>query len=69
VGARRQTILTSVLESLRVYLPEFTLRSVVAEIGRWWQAGRSCFADLLAQLKIAPPDASTLDRVLASSSG
>jgi transposase len=69
VGARRQTILTSVLESLRVYLPEFTLRSVVAEIGRWWQAGRSCFADLLAQLKIAPPSASTLDRVFAASSG
>ena len=69
VGARRQTILTSVLESLRVYLPEFTLRSVVAESGRWWQAGRSCFADLLAQLKRAPPDASTLERVFPSSSG
>jgi hypothetical protein len=30
-GARRQTILTSVLQSLRLYLPTFTLASVIAE--------------------------------------
>src|SRR5450755_4291448 len=41
-GARRQTILVSVLESLRLYLAEFTLTSVVAEIKRWWQCGQSC---------------------------
>jgi len=34
-GARRQTILTSVLESLRLYLPTFTLSSVIAEIDNW----------------------------------
>jgi len=33
-GARRQTIMVSVLESLRVYLKTFTLASVTAEIAR-----------------------------------
>ena len=37
VGARRQTIIVSVLESLRLYLPTFTLVRVIAEINRWWQ--------------------------------
>ncbi|MBY0468857.1 MAG: hypothetical protein K2Q07_07760, partial [Burkholderiaceae bacterium] len=39
VGARRQTIVVSVLESLRVYLPTFTLASVIAEVNRWRQTG------------------------------
>lgn len=69
VGARRQTILTSVLESLRLYLPTFTLVSVLAEIRRWTQAGRSCFAELLGTLKIPPPQASVLDRVVPHPSG
>ena len=42
-GARRQTIVTSVLQSLRLYLPTFTLSSVLAEIDRWVDKGRSCF--------------------------
>ena len=63
-GARRQTILTSVLESLRLYLPTFTLSSVITEIHRWIEAGRSCFADLLKKLKLTPPQHSVLDRVL-----
>src|SRR6202011_619117 len=46
-GARRQTILTSVLESLRLYLKTFTLSSVVEEIKRWYTTGRSCFRKLL----------------------
>ena len=49
-GARRQTVLTSVLESLRQYLPDFTLSTVVEEIARWSARGRSCFSDLLAKL-------------------
>jgi transposase len=60
VGARRQTIIVSVLESLRLYLPTFTLISVIAEIKRWWQAGQSCFTRLLRKLKLAPPTPSTL---------
>jgi transposase len=70
VGARRQTIIVSVLESLRVYLPKFTLGSVVAEIQRWWHAGQSCFSKLLNKLKLPPPSPATpatpsiLDKVL-----
>lgn len=69
VGARRQTILTSVLESLRLYLPTFTLSSVRAEIRRWTQTGRSCFTELLETLKIPPPGESVLERVLPHPSG
>ena len=34
----------SVLESLRQYLSSFTLSSVIEEIRRWSETGRSCFA-------------------------
>ena len=64
VGARRQTIIVSVLESLRVYLPTFTLGSVIEEINYWWQTGQSCFSKLLKQLKLKPPAQSILDKVL-----
>ena len=64
VGARRQTILTSVLQSLRLYLPTFTLASMIAEVQRWVEQGRSCFAKLLEKLKLHLPDHSVLDRVL-----
>ena len=60
-GARRQTILTSVLQSLRQYLPKFTLATVIAEIKRWSVEGKSCFEKLLAKLKISLPDGSCLD--------
>ena len=63
-GARRQTILTSVLESLRLYLPTFTLASVIAEIQSWIDKGRSCFTALLKKLKIRTPEQSVLDQVL-----
>jgi transposase len=68
-GARRQTILTSVLESLRLYLPKFTLASVIAEIQRWIENGRSCFTELLEKLKLRSPEQSVLDRVLPNPSG
>jgi hypothetical protein len=63
-GARRQTILTSVLQSLRLYLPTFTLASMIAEVQGWVEQGRSCFAKLLKKLKLHLPDHSVLDRVL-----
>lgn len=68
-GARRQTILTSVLESLRLYLSTFTLASVLTEIERWRAVGQSCFAELLAQLDLPRPPASLLDRLLPRPSG
>jgi hypothetical protein len=68
-GARRQTIMTGVLESLRVYLAEYTIGSVLAEIKRWSAAGRSCFVELLGELRITPAGESTLDLVFGTSSG
>jgi transposase len=64
-GTRRQTIVTSVLESLRLYLPTYTLASVVKELRRWQAAGRSCFERLLHKLKLTPPQSTTsiLDRI------
>ena len=69
VGARRQTIIVSVLESLRLYLPTFTLASVMAEINRWWQAGQSCFTKLLKKMKLPSPTQSILDKVMPAPDG
>jgi PAS domain-containing protein len=64
VGARRQTIIVSVLESLRLYLPKYTLASVMEEIVRWSQAGQSCFTKQLKKMKLQPPAQSILDKVM-----
>ena len=67
-GARRQSILTSVLESLRVYLPTYTLGSVVEELKRWAATGCSCFERLLKKLKLTPRQRAKpiLDQILPS---
>jgi hypothetical protein len=62
-GARRRTVIVSVLESLRKYLNTFTLASVIEEVERWSEAGQSCFAQLLDQLGLPPPDDALLDRL------
>jgi hypothetical protein len=64
VGARRQTILVTVLESLRVYLKTFTLKSIVAELERWRRAGQSCFRSMLNKMKLTAPAKSPLDKLL-----
>jgi hypothetical protein len=70
-GARRQTVIVSVLESLRQYLSTFTLSSVIQEIQRWLETGRSCFARWAKKLGLTsghglPDDGrlSLLDRVI-----
>ena len=63
-GARRRTVLTSVLESLRLSLPTFTLSTVVTEVQGWLTAGISCFGVLLQTLGLPPPTGSMLDAVL-----
>jgi transposase len=68
-GARRQSIVTSVLESLRLYLRTFTLSTVLAELARWWSSGRSCFEELLEKLALALPKKSKIDQVLPHASG
>lgn len=62
-GARRQTILTSVLQSLRQYLPNFTLATVTAEVQNWVVKGQSCFDKYLKKLKIPLPEAPRLDQL------
>lgn len=64
VGARRQTIIVSVLESLRVYLKTYTLGSVMEEINHWWQTGQSCFRKLLRKKKLPDPAESILDKII-----
>ena len=68
-GARRQTIITSVLRTLGKQLSQFTLASVIAEIQRWVDCGRSCFTDQAqaANLSRPPPavdERSFLDRII-----
>lgn len=69
VGARRRTILVSVLESLRCYLPEFTLTSVIREVQRWLATGQSCFAKLAQRLGLPPPSRSVLAGLFPAPSG
>jgi hypothetical protein len=52
-GARRQTVIVSVLQSLRQHLSTYTLSSVIEEIGHWLEAGQSCFARLAEKLGLA----------------
>ena len=65
-GARRRTVIVSVLDSLRLYLPQLTIQAVLIEINRWRQEGISCFrrmVDSLAipSLSLIEPDQSLLD--------
>jgi hypothetical protein len=63
-GARRRTVTTSVLESLRLYLPEYTLRSVLNEVNDWLKSGSSRFRRLLDSLGLSLPETSRLDVLL-----
>lgn len=55
-GARRRTVISSVLDSLRVHLPQLTLQTVLAEIERWRQEGISCFRRMVDSLNLPPPN-------------
>jgi hypothetical protein len=74
-GARRQTVIVSVLESLRQHLATFNLSSVIEEVQGWFEAGRSCFARLAEKLGLKAADPATqrrsllLDRLLAAPDG
>ncbi len=59
-GARRRTILVSVLESLRLHVPRFTLAGVLAEIAEWAVNGISRFGRMINASGLAPPDSTTL---------
>jgi hypothetical protein len=70
-GTRRQTIVVSILESLRNHLASFTLTTVIAEITRWFQTGRSCFAEFADKLGLpgTVTTKSILDRLFPKPSG
>ena len=68
-GARRQTIVVSVLESLRLTVPNFTLPNLIEEIRKWGRTGKSCFALMLAKTKLKPLPVSPLDVLLPVSGG
>jgi hypothetical protein len=68
-GARRRTVIVSVLESLRAQLADFTLSSVIDEIRRWSETGQSCFARLLQKLRLTTAKHSLLDLLLPTPSG
>jgi transposase len=68
-GARRRTVIVSVLESLRQYLANFTLSSVIDEIQRWSAAGRSCFSKLARKLRLSLPAEAVLDLIYPKPSG
>ena len=63
-GAGRRTVLTSVLESLRQSLPDFTLRHVLAEVTLWLSSDRSRFRQLLDCHNLPPPASCLLDVLL-----
>ncbi len=54
-GAYRRSVIQSVLESLHVNLPEFTLASVLAEVHRWMIDGTSLFVRQLRVLQESLP--------------
>ncbi len=54
-GARRRSVIVSVLESLRQHLLTFTLSNVINEVRRWCETSVSCFAKLLRNLKLTRP--------------
>lgn len=53
-GAKRRSIITSVLRSIGKQLKAFTLAGVIAEAERWLSEGRSCFVKQLERLGLGP---------------
>ena len=68
-GARRRTVIVSVLESLRGQLKAFTLRHVIEEVRGWLETGQSRFAALLERLRLSVPEKSPLDILLPKPDG
>jgi len=62
-GARRRTIIVSVLLSLGKQLGSLRLRAIVDEVNRWVAHGKSCFEELVEQSEIEPRGRSVLDVV------
>jgi len=62
-GAKRRSVINSILTSLRQNLPELTLASLLQEVTGWYRTGRSLFRRQLQELQDAgkpPPDSELL---------
>ena len=57
-GAKRRSVIMSVLASLSKRMEYFTLGSVLAEINRWIETGQSVFREELASLRSVPASSS-----------
>ena len=53
-GAKRRSVIMTVLASLRTRISQFTLKNVIAEISRWVDAGQSIFQTELAAARAGP---------------
>ena len=62
-GAKRRSIITSVLRSIGKQIPEFTLAGVIAEVKQWMIRGKSCFRDL-ASTSSRQTEPGILDRLI-----
>ena len=49
-GAQRRGVILTVLASLATRFQRFTLDTLLTEVTRWWETGRSLFQQELAQL-------------------
>lgn len=54
-GAKRRSVISSVLQSIGKQLEEFTLEKVIAEANRWLSEGQSCFAEQVESRGLGPP--------------
>jgi transposase len=75
-GARRRSVISSVLQSIGKHLGSFTLDAVITEVRRWMDAGKSCFADQISSRGLGPPGANRspeqktlLDRIILGADG
>jgi hypothetical protein len=62
-GAKRRSIISSVLRSIGKQIPEFTLEQVIAEVRQWMIRGKSCFEDLASTAARQTPSG-ILDRLV-----
>ncbi len=55
-GARRRSVISSVLQSIGKQLEQFTLEAVIGEANRWLEVGHSCFAEQVEERGLSPPE-------------
>ncbi|MEN9555604.1 MAG: hypothetical protein RLZZ232_1890 [Planctomycetota bacterium] len=63
--ARRRTVITSVLDSLRGCVPTLTLKTVLQELDKWRKTGISCFRRLVKKLRLPALSLPKKDRLAA----